>query len=119
MVDTPNSYIKEIASRLAERSAILHNGCLLHLEASRRLLEAGLRDSCHAGISLAMNRESMRLDAQLLKLLKQYPDMSIVPSNDYKIIRSIDPTPTTPALERHSDIDLSEMLKVVELALSS
>lgn len=111
-----NSHTQAIARRLRERSELMHVGALLHLEASRRLLEQGLRDSCHAGISLAMSRESMRLDTQLLKIIRQHPDIEISTSNDYQQIRSIGITDNTSQLTQ-SDAELVDALKAVEFAL--
>lgn len=113
-----NPYLPLIASRISERAQLYHEAALLHLEASRQAYACNLRGEHDAALSVGYSRESLRLDEQLRILIRQYPDMSITASNDLGILTGDNNTTNTTQLaSSHSDIDLVEVVKAIELSL--
>jgi hypothetical protein len=76
-----NLYIIEIASRLAERAEFFHQASLRHLEASRQLYAQGLRGEHDATLAAGYGREALKHDSELRRLLREYPQLRVCPSN--------------------------------------
>lgn len=118
-----NPVLVEIASRLLERSRIFHGCSIIHAQSAQINASEGKRFDYHTASSFTYASMADRADKELLKLLRANPSVCIpqictLESLNESVSSVTNTTDATSALT-HSDIDLSEALRSIELALQS
>lgn len=111
-----NPYLIQIASRLAERAELFHQASLRHLEASRVLYSQGLRGEHDASVAAGYAREAIRQDSELRKLIREFPDIEVVPSNYLELLPENKNTTQTTLSSTHSgnEYELNHLTKMLE-----